>query len=122
MGLSQIKVLGASLHGYQSQVNQELQNLKGQAARHVLLIIIIMIIILLLYISDSPDIYNITLVFLFVSTGLKKHVFVPYCRLGWVQLLGQCLSKGPDLDLKEPSTLLTDVFSTCTSLLLTPQR
>ena len=59
MGLSQIKVLGASLHGYQSQVNQELQNLKGQAVRHVLLIIIIMIIIiiiLLLYISDSPDI------------------------------------------------------------------
>ena len=55
MGLSQIKVLGASLHGYQSQVNQELQNLKGQAARHVLLIIMV-IIILLLYISNSPDI------------------------------------------------------------------
>ena len=55
MGLSQIKVLGASLHGYQSQVNQELQNLKGQAARRVLLIII-MIIILLVYISNSPDI------------------------------------------------------------------
>ena len=47
MGLSQIKVLGASLHGYQSQVNQELQNLKGQAARHVLIIIIIIIIILI---------------------------------------------------------------------------
>ena len=57
MGLSQIKVLGASLHGYQSQVNQELQNLKGQAARRVLLIII-MIIILLVYISNSPDIYR----------------------------------------------------------------
>ena len=76
MGLSQIKVLGASLHGYQSQVNQELQNLKGQAARHVLLIIIIKIIILLLllYISDSPNIYNITLVFWFVSMGLRKHI------------------------------------------------
>ena len=56
MGLSQIKVLGASLHGYQSQVNQELQNLKGQAARRVLLIIM-MIIILLVYISNS-DIYR----------------------------------------------------------------
>ena len=57
MGLSQIKVLGASLHGYQSQVNQELQNLKGQAARHVsLIIIMIIIILLLLYISDNPDI------------------------------------------------------------------
>ena len=57
MGLSQIKVLGASLHGYQSQVNQELQNLKGQAARHVsFIIIMIIIILLLLYISDNPDI------------------------------------------------------------------
>ena len=56
MGLSQIKVLGASLHGYQSQVNQELQNLKGQAARYVSVIIIMIIILLLLYISDNPDI------------------------------------------------------------------
>ena len=57
MGLSQIKVLGASLHGYQSQVNQELQNLKGQAARYVsVIIIMIIILLLLLYIGDNPDI------------------------------------------------------------------
>ncbi|XP_068681369.1 baculoviral IAP repeat-containing protein 6-like isoform X1 [Montipora foliosa] len=43
--------------------------------------------------------------------------------LGWVRLLGHCLSKGSSFckDVKEPCALLTDVFNTCISLLLSPQ-
>lgn len=33
LGLSQIKIMGTSLHGSQNLVNQELQTLKGQAVR-----------------------------------------------------------------------------------------
>ena len=47
-----------------------------------------------------------------------------FVSLGWVQLLGQCLSQGPEFyqETKEPSTLISDVFSNCIALLLSPRR
>lgn len=47
-----------------------------------------------------------------------------FVSLGWVQLLGQCLSQGPEFyqETKEPTTLISDVFSNCIALLLSPRR
>ena len=122
MGLSQIKVLGASLHGYQSQVNQELQNLKGQAARHVLLLMI-MIIILLLYISDSPEIY--TAISRKVVGKSARDNPEKYCGWFWVRCSSRKLEKmaqeAMDVclrELKESNKRSFDSYSVWNSVLI----
>ena len=59
-----------------------------------------------------------------LKTSLTCNVYFFSFSLGWIQLLGQCLSQGTDLyqETRDPSTLLSDVFSTCVTLLLSPQR